>query len=712
MAKSSRSKSRSRRSKSRSRSNSLTIRKPRIPMGIANPVTGEDWSLKYRRNTELRRKVSELPASSPIVKKELFNLLDQTNIILLSGETGSGKTTQVPKLLWEYLNYADTVICTQPRTLTTSYVAERVSQEMDLELGRQIGFRFRGSEEYKGGDIMGYGILVYMTEGTFLNDTIKEPAHMAYYGGIIIDEAHDRNIDTDFLMFYIREVLRSTAGITTKFIIMSATLDKDIFMDYFKEFNIQHYHIPGRTFPVESKFLNESIYAGLTKPFKIFGKMEETVTIIVHNLMKKRPKKITEAEDILVFMPSIAKIFAYKNKLNEYLLQEGFTNFQVMDLSSATPQDERYSRAQIIPGTTKIVLSTPIAETGVTINGVTYVIDSGLAYDSDFNHVTRNQILDLNFISQAEVKQRRGRAGRVKPGLCYHLYTKEEYQSFRQFKLPQIMRANYDKWTLGLFNQFKNQDNSFKLVTEVFDLLITPPEAKGLASTFKHFRQLKLIGRDPDGEANRLTELGECFNAMDLNLTLAYAFFAGLNYGVELEIMADLIAMIEVKPNLGGWLSVPRGEEMEKEFRDRYENKYGDLMALYHIYLDWKTEKIPETYLRYLNLSSFERVADMSQMLTNNPTVSVGAICENLIKPKYRVSQRDIYMNVTRALSQAMPENIIRTKILDLEKFGNRYQNNFVDLGKYKEVLALSIMEQKVFGGSSKIMYDNFLNLI
>ena len=692
-------------SRKRSRSKSKTIRKKLRRGESANPVTGKNWSSKYLRNTSLRQKVQDLPASQPQVKEDLHRLLDETDILLISGETGSGKTTQVPKLVWEYLNYADTVICTQPRTLTTAFVADRVAKEMDLEIGQEVGFRYRGSDKLKGGDITGLATLVYMTEGTFLNNTYRNPANMAYYGAVIIDEAHDRNIDTDFLMFYIKEVLK-TVGLRTKFIIMSATLDKQIFMDYFKDFDIKEYHIPGRTFPVESKFLTQSIYGGLNKSFKIFEAMNNTVTLIIGDIMNKRPKQITVSEDILVFFPSISRIMSFKDELTDYLDKNNFKNFKVLDLSSHTPEDERQSRAQVMPGITKIVLSTPIAETGVTIDGISYVIDSGLAYDSDFDAETRTEILDLNFISQAEVKQRRGRSGRIKPGICYHLYTKEEYQQFRSFKLPQIMRANYDKWILSLFFQFRNQENSYSLVKQVMKLLITPPDNEGFNSTIKYFRKIKLISDEL--EHNRITELGECFYAMELTTSLSYAFFTGLSYGVNLEIMADLISILEIKSNLGGWFV----SALPDEFKEKYMNEYGDLFGIYQIYIDWKSDKIPREFLEYLNLTNFRSIKDKSQMLSGNSTVSMGVICEDAVKPKFKPSEKDMFLNIARVFRQTLPENLVLVKSLELDRFKMKYLNNFISLKDEEEVLALSTLTQKVFGKESRAIYDNFLRIL
>lgn len=663
-----------------------------------NPITLEPFSRRYY---ELQEKVREYPASQPDVKRDLFKLLDETNIILLTGETGSGKTTQVPKLVWEYLDYVDTVICTQPRTLTASRVSERVADELDVEFGRHVGFRFRGSEEERGGGIFGPAILAYMTEGTFLNNTFKDPTSLSYYGAVIIDEAHDRSIDVDMLLFYIRETLNLT-GLRTKFIIMSATLDKDIFMKYFKDQEIKHYHISGRTFPVESRFLTQSIYHDLIPKGNsglMYAAVSDAVIAIVNDILSSSEKR--DNGDILVFIPVIRVLNTLKGKLEKYLDEQNYRNYQVMTLSSATPEEERSKITEIVPATTKIVLSTNIAETGVTINGIYYVIDSGLTFEPSYNMVERKTTLSLKFISQAEAKQRRGRAGRMKPGMCFHLFTTDEYQKFESFRKPEIYRSNFDKYLLRLFFQFKNTLNGHQYVKEVLGMLLSPPDKKGIKTTMKYFRELKLI--DDELEKDRITDLGECFSGIDLNIDWARVFLTGTAYEIEQEIWIDLISILTLGTNLSPWFTV---KEIPAEFKNQYLNEYGDLIGLYHIYLDYQDKKLPRDYVDMLNTRLFDEIEKVSENLQGG-AVAKSFYCTDAIPPERKI-RKDIYLNVISAFRQAMPENVINISKLDL----SRYRNNLIDLKKEKEVLALSKVTLGSFGQTSFEVYDNFLRLV
>lgn len=682
------------RSRSRSRAKSRTIR--RRPDDL-NPITLEPYSRNYYK---LQEQVREYPASQPDVKRKLFKLLDETDIVLLSGDTGSGKTTQVPRLVWEYLDFASTVVCTQPRTLTASRVAARVAEELDVEFGRHVGFRFRGSEEEKGGDIFGPAILVYLTEGTFLNNLFKDPTALSSYGAVIIDEAHDRTIDVDLLMFYIRETL-SLPGLRTKFIIMSATLDKDTFMGYFKEHDMKYMHITGRTFDVDSRFLTKSIYSSVIKSGNagmVYKAAGEMINTILDDIMSNNDKK--KQGDVLVFMPTINSILNLKRRLEQHFERKNYGNYEVMALSSETPEEQRGPITTPIPGKIKVILSTNIAETGVSIGGIYYVIETGLSFQPEYNMIDRVTTLDLNFISKAEVKQRKGRAGRMKPGMCFHLYTTEEYKKFIGFRKPEIYRSNYDDKLLRLFFQFKNTYNGHQYVKEVIDMLISPPEKKGLEATLKYFRKLKLISNEL--EKDRITDLGECFTGMDLDIDMTKLFLTGTAYEIEPEIWADIISILVIKSNIKAWFTV---RELPENFKEKYMNKYGDIIGLYHIYLDYKEKNLPKDYVDMLDLRLFDKIQDMSDSLLDN-SVAGSLFCTDAIQPKKKIG-KDMYQNMVNAFNQALSDQIIPVTKLDMRRTGF----SFIDLEKEKEVLALSRVILRSFGEKPIYAYDNFVRL-
>lgn len=685
-----------------------------------NPVTLKPWS-KSKKFVEVSAQVARLPASQPEIKKKLFDLLDQTNVILLSGETGSGKTTQVPKLLWEYLEYNDTVICTQPTTLTAASVATRVAEEMDVELGRHVGFRFKDSYKAKGGDIVGFPIMVYMTEGTFLNDIRKNPMGLANYGAVIIDEAHGRSINTDMLLFYIRELLKM-GDIRTKFVIMSATLEKETFMNYFKEFDMRFISITGFAYPIQSKSLVKSIFNGLSTNGDIKKATENIIRTLLLEIFKEKANNSTKAaesakpEDVLVFLPSKKWIDTMRISLTAFLEEKGIKNYMIFDLSADVPiGPERDLRVNPKPGITKIILSTNIAETGVTVNGLKWVIDTGLAFKKGYNLITRESTMDMGFISQAEARQRQGRAGRMQPGVCYRLYTNEEYdKEMSPFREPEILRENLDHMLLDMFFQFKNQDGSYQLVLDSNKLLVTPVPYDGLAATLTYFRKIGVIEDKKDQygdivERGRISYLGECYQSMStLDLPLIDFFMTALGYEIEPEIISDLIAILEIKPIHSDWFKVARGDRIPPEFKNKYVNDYGDIIGLYQIYLDYKSGMIPEKYKQYLNLTLFNQVKEESEALSISPVT--GGWCPTLVEPKYEV-KKNTYANMVSALKQSYDAQKITVGEIDMSR---GMETNLLDItkdSKKSDIIYLTSIVNMIFGKPKDRSYNNFVRM-
>ena len=289
----------------------------------------------------------------------------------------------------------------------------------------------------------------------------------------------------------------------------------------------------------------------------------------------------------------------------------------------------------------------------------------------------------------------------MKPGMCFHLYTTKEFTSFIDFRKPSIYRSNFDKYLLKLFYQFKNVENGQQYVKEVLSMLLSPPNPDGIKATIKMFRKLKLL--ESDLEKDRITSLGECFSLMDLDLQYARMFLTGAAYEIEQEILADIIVILTLGSNLGPWFKV---RKIPDEFKDKYINKYGDIIGLYHIYLDYRDKKLPEEYERLLETRLFKEIDEKSTELQES-AVATSGLCINAVEPKKQIRE-NMYLNLVSAFLQSMPENVIKVKDLDLK----RYPNTMIDLAKEKEVLALSRVTLSSFGTSTAQAYDNFLRII
>ncbi|KAI4458129.1 atp-dependent rna helicase [Holotrichia oblita] len=369
----------------------------RYQLAPVNPLTGLPFTPKYH---ELFRKRITLPVFE--YKNDFMRLLQERQCIVLVGETGSGKTTQIPQWCVEYATTIGKkgVCCTQPRRVAAMSVAQRVSEEMDVALGQEVGYsiRFEDCSSAK-------TILKYMTDGMLLREGMSDPMLEAYQC-ILLDEAHERTLATDILMGVLKEVIKQRSDL--KLVIMSATLDAGKFQQYFD--NAPLMNVPGRTHPVEIFYTPE--------PERDY--LEAAIRTVIQIHMCEEI-----AGDILLFLTGQEEI--------ERIFEE------------PPPNKPNGAIGR------KVVVSTNIAETSLTIDGVVFVIDPGFAKQKVYNPRIRVESLLVSPISKASAQQRAGRAGRTKPGKCFRLYTEKAYKNEMQDNTyPEILRSNLGSVVLQL----------------------------------------------------------------------------------------------------------------------------------------------------------------------------------------------------------------------------------------------------------------------
>lgn len=331
-----------------------------------------------------------------------LDIYQKAQVMVLSSDTGSGKTTQIPQFVL-YDEYADgkMIACTQPRRLAVSSVARRVAEELDVTLGEEVGFNVRfenvTSDRTR---------LKYMTEGILLSEAKNDPS-FSKYSCIIIDEAHERTMNTDVIMATLKEALGRRNDL--KVVVMSATLDAHKFQTYFK--GAPHLHIPGRAHPVEIQYLEED---------------EPNYLLACCRTAKNIHRNMPEG-DILIFLPGEHDI-----ELACALLTREVEGLEVLPLYSTISSAKQ---KQIFKSSSarKCICATNIVETRLTIDGIVYVVDVGLAKRMTYNPRVRMDVLQTAPISQAAARQRAGRAGRTRPGKCFRMYTVE---GFNKLLLP------------------------------------------------------------------------------------------------------------------------------------------------------------------------------------------------------------------------------------------------------------------------------------
>ncbi|BET01474.1 ATP-dependent RNA helicase [Nesidiocoris tenuis] len=397
-----------------------------------NPFTGLPYTPRYY---EFYRKRIQLPVFE--YRNEFMSLLAKHQCIVLVGETGSGKTTQIPQWCVEYsLSVGKKgVACTQPRRVAAMSVAQRVSEEMDVSLGQEVGYsiRFEDCSSAK-------TVLKYMTDGMLLREGMSDPM-LENYQVILLDEAHERTLATDILMGVLKEIIKQRNDL--KLVIMSATLDAGKFQQYFDHAPLMN--VPGRTHPVEIFYTPE--------PERDY--LEAAIRTVIQIHMCEEI-----AGDVLLFLTGQEEIEEACKRIKREIdnLGPDVGDLKCIPLYSTLPPNLQQRIFEPAPPNKtngaigrKVVVSTNIAETSLTIDGVVFVIDPGFAKQKVYNPRIRVESLLVSPISKASAQQRAGRAGRTRPGKCFRLYTEKAFKNEMQDNTyPEILRSNLGSVVLQL----------------------------------------------------------------------------------------------------------------------------------------------------------------------------------------------------------------------------------------------------------------------
>ena len=521
-----------------------------------NPLNQEQFSEQYKQIAE---KWSKLPIHKQDVEKNIMDTIKKHQIILLSAETGSGKTTQVPKFLLNYLKFEGKIVCTQPRKLAVSNTAERVAAELDVKLGQEVGYQFRLERR-----ISNKTKLIFMTDGILLMQIINDPK-ISEYDAIIIDEAHERSVQIDLLLSLLKNVLEKKLNPKLKIIIMSATADVEKFGNYFSKFKPGFISVSGKTFPITQNFLN-----------------------VKDDYLKSAVSKVADihqnenAGDILVFLPSKSDTEKACKLLKDFNLTDLFCSplysgikKEIEELATHENKYKNFNNGDYIR---KVVFSTPVAETSITINGVVYVIEIGLVNESIYLPKIRANQLKKGYISKANVKQRIGRAGRTQPGIAFHMYSKEDYQKFPDFDMPEFTKSNISQYLLQLMGMFSNLDQ----IKVFFQNLIDPPSAEFFIAAENELKNLKAI------KNNEITNLGKNMSKLPVEPQVAKMLIFSKLYDCEKEIFI-LAAMMTISNNFNDFFDKPSPfDDRQKKFIQKSKNKFkkksGDHYSMINVY--------------------------------------------------------------------------------------------------------------------------------
>lgn len=462
------------------------------------------------RSEELKMRIkarTKLPAWNE--KDNLLNIINSNKVCLITGETGSGKSTQLVQFLLDDLyskgNYHTQIFCTQPRRISAIGLAERVAEERASTCGEEVGYIIRGANKSNKNTRIKFlttGILVkFLQNGDdFLNSSI-----------LVIDEVHERSMETDLIIILLKKLLNKYKDL--KIVMMSATVDLSVFQKFFK--GLTSAHIKGRTFPIEDFYLDDVLtktdfkieiedqWISPKADSKFFQVGNVNYDLITSLVSKIHQDLIRESNDgsILIFLPGVAEI----NKCVRLLNQNFGAPSVILPLHSALSPQEQHRVFESFPGKRKIVVSTNIAETSITINDCVVTIDSGRVKSMSYNSIDNTTRLVEIFESKAEAKQRRGRAGRVSNGKSYKLFTKETYESMMDSPIPEIKRINLE----SLYLVVKSMG-----IKDVIAFLNTGMDPPPLNSLVKSEELLKCAGLVDEYED--LTELGRFISMLPI----------------------------------------------------------------------------------------------------------------------------------------------------------------------------------------------------
>ena len=474
-------------------------------------------------------------------------------VIILIGETGSGKSTQLVQYIYEH-GAADggIIVCTQPRKVAAISLAKHVSTEMGVALGQTLGYKtgVRGncSDKTK---------VVYMTDHTLLNECIADPT-FSKYSCLVIDEAHERSLSTDLLLAFIKKCLPNRPDL--KVIITSATIDPKIFDEYFSG-SCPIIKVPGRMYPVEILWNPlRSDKSPLDRDY-----VSDCVNLACQLHVSEPPG------DILVFLTSAAEIERACQSTTDKL----GNNAIVLPLHGKLPPEEQQKVFQD-DDQRKIVFATNVAETSVTIPGVKYIVDTGLAKELCFDPKKNMNSLEVRVISKSSAEQRKGRAGRTSAGKCYRLYSEALYNEMPSKSLPEILRVTLETTALKL--------HEFGVVDVLSFDFVEEPDRTALVKAVENLQFLEAI-RD-----GHLTDLGKKMAALPIDPHLSRIMLDGINWGVGLE--AAVSAAIST---LAGSVFFRAGTEEMKEESDMktitFCHQAGDQMTYLQTYFQWAAQE-------------------------------------------------------------------------------------------------------------------------
>lgn len=562
---------------------------------LLDKITASLKTVVLRKNSFSR---IQYPESLPVAacRDQLAEAIQGHQVVIVAGETGSGKTTQIPKICAELgRGITGRIGHTQPRRLAARTVAARIADELEVPLGKAVGYHFRFNDNYDDSTR-----IKVMTDGILLA-AIASDRYLRDYDTLIIDEAHERSLNIDFLLGYLKTLLPKRPDL--KLIVTSATIDVERFANHFSGAPV--IEIAGRSFPVDIEYLEDpSAFSDAdsntdkdqdkeTHSASLADSGAAELNLRVRNALAQIEQNDSVGKrggprDVLIFLPGEREI----RDLSQFLKRDE-SQFEILPLYARLSQKEQqriFTLSRQSAARRRVVLATNVAETSVTVPGIGYVIDSGIARISRYSARSKLQRLPLEAISQASANQRAGRCGRLAPGVCYRLYTQEDFNSRPEFTEPELLRTNLAAVVLQMKALDIGDITRFPFMEQ--------PDGRQIRSGLKTLEELGALNAQ-----GKLTAIGNDLARLPIDPRLGRMLLAAL----QQQCIDDVLIIVSA-------LAVQDPREMPADKRQaadqahrRFWHKRSDFLAwinLWHYYEDRRTE-LSQNHLRKLCNKSY-----------------------------------------------------------------------------------------------------------
>lgn len=531
--------------------------------------------------------MSELPQIDypdlPVAQRrdEIMEAMRGHQVVIVVGETGSGKTTQLPKMAYELAceeGKKGRIGCTQPRRLAAATVARRVAEEMGTQLGERVGYQVRFVEKVKETTN-----IKFMTDGILLAETQRD-RNLKQYDTLIIDEAHERSLNIDFMLGFLKNLLQRRKDL--RVVVSSATLDAGMFSEYFDGAPVVN--VEGRTFPVEDHYLPPQ-----TDREDLPGHVARAVEYV---------SDLDSRGDLLIFLPGEREI----RECADALEGRNFPGTDILPLFARLGLDAQERVFRVGGPNRRIVLATNVAETSVTIPGIVYVIDSGMARVSRWNPARQIQRLQVEQISQASARQRRGRCGRISEGVCVRLYSEEVHEAADEYTDPEIRRSSL----AGVILKMK----SLRLPDVREFPFLSPPSARAISEGHRTLEEVEAMEKN-----GKLTDTGHKLARLPLDPRLGRMLLEASRRNVldAVLVMVGGMTVMDVRER------PQEKQEQADQAHKKFNDEDSDFLTLLHIWsavsqFREKKKRFQRNQLRKYckqHFLSFRRVLEWDQIV-------------------------------------------------------------------------------------------------